>query len=322
MLFGFLPSDFFRISDLGFRIGAPLLLLAWLAAPSRAAPSTNAEPAAPETPREFFNAGTRRLEEKKLREAESLLEATLSSQTEALQPPALYNLGHVRFSQGLEQLKKGPAAGPTASAGRVTSDAADQAIRVADDALAGDDMQKLISAYINGYGARKDLRSARKAVRRALEVFGGALKKWQRASGDFKSVVELKPNDTDARQNADTVDRYIAKLIDTIRELEQMMGNMGEKNRELSQKLQQLRGRIPAPDMPPGAPGDDEEDEDSPEGQPPGQQEGPSREGQEIKLSREQAGWLLDSFRLDRERRLPMGQDQQGEPLGKPKKPW
>ena len=48
------------------------------------------------------------------------------------------------------------------------------------------------------------------------------MSKWERSSGDFKSTVELKGTDADAQQNADTVDRYIARLVDSIRELEQL----------------------------------------------------------------------------------------------------
>ena len=59
--------------------------------------------APPVTPRQFFNAGTQKLSEGKLREAEAFLESTLASQQARLQPPALYNLGHVRFRQGTEE---------------------------------------------------------------------------------------------------------------------------------------------------------------------------------------------------------------------------
>ncbi len=71
----------------------------------------------PATPRESFNAGTRQLKAGKLREAEALLESAVASQNQGLQPPALYNLGLVRFGQGAEELKKGPPAKPTAARG-------------------------------------------------------------------------------------------------------------------------------------------------------------------------------------------------------------
>jgi hypothetical protein len=67
--------------------------------------------------------------------------------------------------------------------------------------------------------------------------------------------------------------------------------------------------------MPPGARGDDDDDEEDegengeeepPEPQP-GQHEKPGREGEELNMSPEEAGWLLEGFKLDSDRRLPMG---------------
>ena len=83
---------------------------------------------------------------------------------------------------------------------------------------------------------------------------------------------------------------------------------MGDKMQQLGDLLKQLKGRIPAPDMPPGAAGDDDEDEDQPLGPKPGQEEGPTKEGQEMTLSPEQAGWLLEAVSGSTANgRLPMG---------------
>jgi len=266
-----------------------------------------AESAPPATPREFFNASTQKLRQGKLTEAETLLETVLASQVERFQSPALYNLGHVRFDQGVEQLKKGPAAKPTAARGRAAAQAAADAIQSADEALESGNVQKMVEAYLNGRGARRELKAATKAVKQAMETYGGALARWQRSSGDFKSAVELNAGDVDARQNADTVDRNIAKLVDSLRELQQCSAAMAGQKPELGEKLTQLKGKIPADAMPPGAAGDEEEDEDTPKGPEPGTKEGPAKEGQEMDLSPEQAGWLLDAFKLDSQRRLPMG---------------
>ncbi len=280
------------------------------------------EPAAPETPREFFNAGTERLRQGKLREAEAFFESVLAAQREGLQPPALYNLGHVRFDQGAEELKKGPAGGPAAARGQAAAGAATEAIRAADEALASNDVQKMVEAYLRGRGVRKELKSATKAVRQAMQTHGAALARWQRSEGDFRSTVELAPSDQDAQQNAAIVDRCIAKLVDTIRQLQQSEGAMGQKMPDLGEKLKKLKGKIPAPDMPPGAAGDEEDDEDFPKGTEPGQKEGPTKQGEEMELSPEQAGWLLDAFRLDTERRLPMGQQDTAEPKNPNRRTW
>jgi tetratricopeptide (TPR) repeat protein len=298
------------------------LVLAGLVVAASSPPSS-LEPAAPSTPRDFFNAGTQKLREGKLREAEAFFESALASQSERLQAPLLYNLGHVRFGQGIEELKKGPAAAPTAARGRAAAARADEASRAADEALAGDDVQKMVAAYLRGRGVRKEMKAATKVVQRALETYGTALNKWQRSSGDFKSDFELNRPDADARQNAETVDRCIARLIDTLRELQQTAMSMGEKNNQLGERLKQLKGRIPAPDMPPGGAGDDEDDEDQPNGPQPGQKEGPTKEGDEIyTLTPEQAAWLLEGFKLDSERRLPMGQKDSAEPKERSGRTW
>jgi tetratricopeptide (TPR) repeat protein len=282
--------------------------------------SATPEAPAPTTPRGFFNAGTKQLQGGKLREAEASLESALASQKPGLQPVALYNLGHVRFKQGIEQLMKGPAAKPAAARARQAGEEVNEAVRLADEALAGNDVPKMVEAYMRGRGARKEARAATKAVRQALEAHGATMTKWQRAEGDFKSTLELKTSDADARHNVEVVDRCLAKLVDSMQEMQQAAAAAGEKNQELGDKLSQLKGRIPAPDMPPGGAGDDEEDEDNPFGPKPGDQEGPSKDGKEMALSPEQAGFLLDAFRPGGDRRLPMSQDGKAEPKD-PKKP-
>jgi hypothetical protein len=280
------------------------------------------EPPPPSNPREFFNAGTRKLHEGKLREAEAFLESALSSQIQTLQPSALYNLGEVRFNQGIEELKKASESGQTTARGNMAARDAGDAIKVADDALASDDIQKMVAAYLHGRGVRKELKAATEAVRRAMGTYGVALGKWQRASGDFKSTAELSTKAADATQNAEIVDRYIAKLIDSLREMQQAANAAGEKNPKLNEKLKELKGRIPADQMPPGAAGDDDEDDDNPFGPKPDEKEGPSKEGKEMQLSPEQAGWLLEGFKLDSERRLPMGQGPQAKPKDRTGPTW
>ena len=312
--FGLRVSACLRTSDFGLRISA--LLVSTLTA--FAVPDTSP----PDTPREFFNAGTRQLEAGKLREAEASLESALTSQDQRLQPPTLYNVGLVRFRQGVEELKKGPAAKPTAARGQAAIQQADAASHQAEEALAGNDVQVMVAAYLRGRGARKELKAATEAVRRALKVYGTALSKWERSSGDFKSALELNRADSDARHNAEVLDRCIAKLVDSVLELQQSAKGMGDKKQQLGELMKQLKGRIPAPDMPPGAAGDDEEDEEQPLGPKPGQEEGPTKEGREMVLSPEQAGWLLDGYRLDSERRLPMGGANPGQPKDRTRPTW
>ena len=105
-------------------------------------------------------------------------------------------------------------------------------------------------------------------------------------------------------------------------DMQEMANALGDKKQDLGQKLSQLKGRIPAEDAPPGAAGEDDEDEDQPKGPEPGQQEGPIKEGQETSMSPEQAGWLLDGFKLEGERRLPMGQGEQADPKNRNRPTW
>ena len=274
----------------------------------------------PTSPREYLNAGTRQLKAGKLREAEASLEAALGSQNQRLQPSALYNLGLVRFGQGAEELKKGPAAEPTTVRGQRATEQGDEALREVEGVLASDDMLRMVAAYMRGRGARKELKSATEVVKRALKAHGSTLARWERSSGDFKSTLELKSADADARYNSEIVDRCIAKLVDSIQEMQKCSNGMCNKNQLLSDALKKLKGRIPGPNMPPGDAGDEDEDQDQ---QPqPGQQEGPSKEGQEMTLSQEQAGWLLDGYRLDSERRLPMGETTPAQPKERSRPTW
>ena len=225
------------------------------------APAAASEPA-PVTPREFFNAGTRQLRAGKLREAETFLETALASQVETFQPPALYNLGLVRFGQGVEELKKGPAGKPAAGRAQATNQQADDAIRQADDALAGNDVQKMVAAYQRGRGARKELKAATEAVRRAMEVYGTVLTRWERASGDFKSAVELNPPTPTPGTTPTWWTAHCEARGQPARNAA-VCSAPGDKSQQLGEKLKELKGRIPAPIMPPGA-GDDEEEDDPP----------------------------------------------------------
>ena len=161
-----------------------------------------------------------------------------------------------------------------------------------------------------------------KAVRQALEVYAGVLTKWQRAAGDFKGAAELNPADPNAQRNAEIVNRHIARLIDQIRALQQALAAAAQAKQQLGEKMKQLRGQIPDPQAPPGAAGDEEEEEEMPEGLQPGMQEGASKSGEEMRMSPEEAGQILNGFRLDDGRRLPMGQGVEGKPKDSKRPTW
>jgi tetratricopeptide (TPR) repeat protein len=282
-----------------------------------AASPENGDSDSRETPRQLYNSGTEKLKDGKLREAENYLQGAVSSQDEKVQGSALYNLGHVRFKAGVEELKKSPDGNSAGAYSKQALDVGDGAIKALDEALVNDDVKAMVAAYQRGRGARKELKGATEAVKRAMQTYGSVLSKWQRASGDFKSTVELNSSDKDAQTNAELVDRSIAKLVDTQRMMMQNKGDMDKQREELRQKMKQLKGKIPQEQAPPGGPGGDEEDDDEEDQKPKepkaGMQEGPSKDGKERQLTPEEAERLLGMLKLDGNRKLPLGMKETGE---------
>lgn len=276
----------------------------------------------PTKPREFFNAGTQKVRERQWRDAEALLQTAVASQQAGLQPSALYNLGHTRFALGAEELKKSPEGKKTAARAQAASSAAAAATQAVTEALASDDLPKMLEAYQRGRGVRREIKAATTAIRRALEVHGNVLTKWQRAAGDFKSAVELKQDYADAQHNADVVDRHLAKLVDSLREMQSAQNGLGQKAAELGEAMKALKGKIPGAGTTPGPGGEEDEEDDEPFGPQPGMQEGLGREGKEIPISPEQAGQLLDGFKLGGNARLPIGQGNEGKPKDRKGRNW
>ena len=284
---------------------------------------TNTAP--PATARDFYNVGTRLLAATNFAGAEKMFTTALAAQDDRVQPPALFNLGHTRFAAGGELLKKGPDAQKVSARGQAALTAGDEAIRAAETSLAENNLAKMIAAYVAGRGVRHELSEAEKAVATAMETYGKTLQKWQRAADDFKSAAELNPADTNATHNAETVERGIAQLVDSLRKMQAMMGAMDQKKNDLGRMLSKLKGQIPAPNAPPGAAGDDDEDDAKP--QPDalaGQKENAAREGDQMQvpLSPESAGQILDGLSLDGSRRLSMSDKEGAPPKDKKGRDW
>jgi hypothetical protein len=277
---------------------------------------------APASAKDMFNSGTVQLRAGKLSAAEELLQNTVASQDPRLQPLALYNLGCARVAEGAEILKQGKDAGGRADKARVDglTDLATDASRQIDDAIASANEANMVAAYLRGGGTRREINAATKAVRKALESQRQTLAKWQRAAGDFRSAAELQSADADALFNAGATEHAIAALIDKLNQLQQSAARMSAAGKQLGEKLQKLKGMIPAPNMPPGAPGDEDE-EDMP-GLQPGQQEGAGKAGEEIKISREEAEQLLNGYKLSGDHRLPVGEEGKNKPKNQSGKNW
>lgn len=285
-----------------------------------AAPSV----AAPESPRGFYNQGTQWLKDGKWRDAETALQTAVASNDEKVQPAALYNLGHVRFQQGAEALKEAPDAGAAKQRGDAAAAWADRAISAADAALASRDVNAIVRAYMQGRGARKELKAAMEAVEKALEEHGAVLRRWQRSSGDFKSAHELRSSFQDAKFNAEVVDRHIAELVDTQELLMQCMQCMGGKRNDLKEKMQELKEKMPEglQHMDDGEEEDEEDGDKPPEEPKEGQKEKETREGKEMALTWEEAMRLLESLNLDSNRKLPMGDKEKSDPKDRKGRDW
>ena len=280
----------------------------------------------PLSARDFYNAGVKQLAARKLSEAEALFESSLTRQDEQIQSLALYNLGHARFAIGNEQLKKAAAPSPVRARGERAELAGADAIQSAETALASNDIQQMVAAYQRGRGVRKELRAAYEAVYAALEAHRGTLEKWQRALGDFRSAAELNPTDTNALHNAEAVERALAKLVDSVMQTQMITLKCAGRCAKLNDLMSELKGRIPKDKMPPGASGAEEEDD---LGEPQleemiGKREAEAKDGRELEhsLSREDAGDLLDRFKLGGNRRLPMGQGDPGQPKDRKHRDW
>lgn len=302
---------------------AVAVLAAVLLTGADAAASSNLPPSEASTPKQFYNEGTRRFEDGKLREAEAALQTAVASNEERLQPSALYNLAHVRFKQGAEVLKQSPDGQQSRGRAEAASGAADQAIQRAEAALREETVEAMLRAYLEGRGARKELKAAAEAVKQALEAHGAVLTRWQRASGDFKSAHELRPTFADAQTNGALVDRHIAELIDRQQMMMMCMGGCGMKLEQLKALLKKLKGKLPEGSCPGG---EEDDEEDGKNGQKePKEQEGPGREreadkGRPRALTFEEAYLLLDSFKFDLHRKLPMrgmGDEEKDVPMPK-----
>lgn len=274
-------------------------------------------------PRELYNGGTRKLSDGKVADAEIFLQEAVASQDEKVQAPALYNLGLARFEDGEnERTNARQPAEVKADADSATNSAA-EALKSGEAALAGEDTQAMVDAYLRGRGARKELKAAMEAVKQAMETYGSVLTKWRLSSGDFRSAAELHAGDKDAQFNAGVVDRHIAQLVDEMKPMASSRDKMDTLRQQLGQMMQKLKGKMPE-DTGTQMPGDDDEDDDG--NTPPRQlkgAEGPERNGSHMELTRDEAMRLLNLLRLDEDRKLSQGvSDEPTKPLDRKGKDW
>ena len=138
---------------------------------------------------------------------------------------------------------------------------------------------------------------------------------------DVRSAAELNDRDADALYNAGATERAIAALIDKLNQLQQAGLRMNAAGHQLGDKLKQLKGMIPAPNMPPGAPGDENDDEDM-AGIKPGQKEAAGKTGDDNKLSPEEAQQLLNGYKLAGDHPLKLTDEANNKPKNQSGKNW
>lgn len=269
-----------------------------------------------------YNRGVDALKKGTLREAESWLLQSTAFQRESIQPPALYDLGHVRFRQGQELLKGESSRQPLLDRGDTANEDGVDASMRAGRALKKDQLNEILEAYMQGRPVRKQLRLAHEDVQRALDLYGAVLVRWRRSVGDFRSSDELKTSE-DATFNARVVERHIEELLKHVKQLEQQKMQIGQTRGELKEKMAELRKKIPDGMVQPGEGG--EEDEEEEDGQQPKPEPGMQRAGEEGDkrgITPEIAQQILEALGLKGDRKLPIGGDEPSKPRDRKGKDW
>lgn len=278
--------------------------------------------AAPRTARELYNAGLQKMRDGDLKEAESLLRNAASLGQETVVTPALYNLGHVRFSQGKETLKGEGNRQQLLDTGSAATALAEEVLRskkpIAEQST---DVQDIVEAYLEARAARKQLRASRDANTRGLDLLGTALGKWRRSVGDFRSAAELEPVDSDAPFNADVVERHIQELLKFKEQVEKQAAEVEKMREELKKMMGKLRSKIPPEMMQEGDGEEEDEESEEEKGKNPKDKTGEKQEqriGGEREISPEMSKWLKEALKQRTMNITPDGQPAGGDPSNEP----
>ena len=286
--------------------------------------------------RELHNLGTRRLAERDVAGAEEALRASLTRDVDALRPGSLHNLGHVRFSRGREALG-GKTQGDVTdlSIARSYVEAADADISDIQDMIGFLDREKAanrepdynpaISALSSGIDTFRTMKKESiPAADKQLTHRGGVIAAWTRSVGDFRGAHELDAADRDAKANADRIEELLRALRRETEALQEAQAEQRRKLEELRAAIMELLKRIPPEKRPANASGDGEEEDDFGEGkarQPKGSGERKSEDGNEGKMTEQEARSALEGLKDELGRKMSTkGQPGGGGPApgGKP----
>jgi len=301
----------------------PLLLLASAGLAAEKAPDEFAKLDA----RELHNRGTQRLAEGDLAGAEEALRASLGRDVDPLRPPALHNLGHVRFGKGKAALG-GKTTGDVTelsiarsyleAADADISDMKDQ-IELLDKAKAEGREPDYVPATTALGGGISTFRTIKKLIPKEEAMVAkrtGIIALWTRSVGDFRGAQELDAADTQAKANADAIEELLRALRIETNALEEAIEAQRRKLEELRAVIQELIKRIPDDKLPPNAEGEGDDDENflPPERQKPKPGAGDPKKGksgEEQKMTEQEARGSLEGLKNEFGRKMPAG-DQNG----------
>ena len=259
--------------------------------------------------RELYNDGVTKLGKGELRDAEMALRKAAGADVEAVQPLALYNLGHVRFRQGEETLKGEGKREQLLDSSAAACTVAEEAIRNGGRALESDALQEIIAAYMDARAARKELRFSRDETSRTMGLIGSTLERWRRSVGDFHSAVELDAANGDAKINAEVVERKIAELLIFKKQLEQQGEQVAGKREDIKEMMKKMRGKIPKEMQRESDEEEDDEDDEKKDEPKPGEKQ-QQRIGSDREVSPDMARWLKETMKR---RTMSLGTKQEGE---------
>ena len=294
------------------------ILLVVLAAASAAEPG---DELARRNARELHNLGTQQLAQGDLEAAEASLKASLARDRDELRPPALHNLGHVRFGQG-RALLGGRVAGDVTelsiarsyveAADAEISDMQDQVERLDAAKAAGrkPDYVPATSALGGGMELYRTLRQLLPKEEAMVARRSKVMAAWTRAIGDFRGAHELDATDLPAQANAEAIEELLRALRHETHALEETIAEQRRKLEELRTVIRELIRRLPDDQLPPPGQGEDEEDDlIPPERRRPRQGGGPGKqqEGQEQKMTEQEARGTLEGLKNEFGRKMPAG---------------
>ena len=249
-----------------------LLSLLFLMSVGLAADKPPGEELAKLDARELHNRGTQRLAEGDLAGAEEALRASLGRDVDPLRPPALHNLGHVRFGKGKAVLG-GKSTGDVTelsiarsyleAADADISDMKDQ-IELLDKAKAEGrepDYTPATSALGGGINTFRTIKKLIPKEEAMVAKRNGVVATWTRSVGDFRGAHELDAADAQAKANADAIEELLRDLRRETNALEEAIEAQRKKLEELRAVIQELVKRIPDDKLPQNTEGESDDDE-------------------------------------------------------------